>query len=141
MLLDYDGTLCPIAGRPDLALLSSETCKSLLTLSRKQGFSVGIVSGRGLADVADMVALPDLIYAGNHGLEMRGPDLEFMHPEALALKPDMDALLDKLEESLSGYEGVLVEGKGLTLSVHYRLTPEACRRPKSLPVLTKYWVK
>ena len=128
VLLDYDGTLCPIAERPDLAILPQRTRGYLVSLSSKQSLSVGIISGRGLADVSAMVQVPELTYAGNHGMEIRGPNLEFIHPEAQAIKPAMDELLIRLNESLSRHEGVLVEGKGLTLSVHYRLTPEPLRQ-------------
>ncbi len=127
LLFDYDGTLSPIAARPDLAVLPSETRNSIQTLNNKEAYSLGIVSGRGLKDVAAMVDVPGLIYAGNHGLEMQWEKEEFTHPEALALQPVIDSILGDLDDRLSGQEGVLVEGKGLTLSVHYRLTPESLR--------------
>ena len=88
---------------------------------------MGLVSGRGLDDLMAMVDLPGLIYAGNHGLEIRGPGMDFIHPAAAQLRPELDKLLNALRENLAGYAGVLVEGKGLTLSVHYRLTPPELR--------------
>lgn len=127
LLFDYDGTLAPIAPRPDLAILPPRTRAALAALSQRPLATLGIVSGRGLDDVAGMVALPGFIYAGNHGLEIQGPSLKFVHPEAEAARPLLDQVRDALRENLSGYEGVLVEGKGLTLSVHYRLTPEDVR--------------
>ena len=127
LLSDYDGTLAPIAERPELAILSPRTRNALIVLSRIGTFSVGIVSGRGLADVAAMVNVPELILAGNHGMEIRGPGLEFLHPEAAALTPALSEILEKLRARLGDLEGVIVEGKGLTLSVHYRLTPEGAR--------------
>ncbi len=127
LLLDYDGTLVPIAPRPDLAALAPETRQTLARLARRERYTLGLVSGRGQADLSAMVGLPGLIYAGNHGLEIRGPDLDFTHPEAARLRPDLDATFEALKERLSGYDGVLVEGKGLTLSVHFRLTPAELR--------------
>ena len=133
LLLDYDGTLAPIAPRPDLATLPPAARQALLRLARRERYTLGLVSGRGLADLTEMVGLPGLIYAGNHGLEIRGPepeldlDLDFVHPEGARLRPELDTLLLGLKERLAGYDGVLVEGKGLTLSVHYRLTPEELR--------------
>ncbi len=127
VLFDYDGTLAPIASRPELAALPSETGKALKAVSGRAGFTVGIVSGRSLADVTERVGLPGLIYAGNHGLEIKGPGLDFIHPKAADLKPRMNVLAEALQRRLGGIEGVLVEGKGLSLSVHYRLTPEALR--------------
>ena len=127
LLSDYDGTLAPIAERPELAILPPRTRNALIVLSRKRTFSVGIVSGRGLADVAAMVHIPEIIHAGNHGMEIRGPGLDFVHPEAAALIPVLSEIQDRLRAELGDVDGVIVEGKGLTLSVHYRLTPESAR--------------
>ena len=127
LLLDYDGTLTPIAPRPELAILPPETRQAVSRLHRRERYTVGLVSGRGLDDLMGMVDLPGLIYAGNHGLEIRGPGLDFIHPAAAQWRPELDKLLDALQENLAGYFGVLVEGKGLTLSVHYRLTPPELR--------------
>lgn len=127
LLLDYDGTLTPIAPRPEMATLPPETRQAVSRLHRRERYTVGLVSGRGLDDLTAMVDLPGLIYAGNHGLEIRGPGRDFIHPAAAQLRPELDNLLNALRENLAGYAGVLVEGKGLTLSVHYRLTPPELR--------------
>ena len=127
LLLDYDGTLAPIAGRPDLAVLPPRTREALLVVHRLDRFTLGIVSGRGLADVREMAGIPGLVYAGNHGLEIESSDEAFIHPEAEELRPHLDLVLEALRERLSDLQGVFVEGKGLTLSVHYRLTPEELR--------------
>ena len=131
LLFDYDGTLSPIAGRPDLAVLPPQTRISLLALRRLERFTLGVVSGRGLSDVREMVGIPGLVYAGNHGMEIEGPGLDFRQPEAVELGPHLAEVLGELDRRLSGIEGVYVEGKGLTLSVHYRLTPND-RRPEVL---------
>jgi trehalose 6-phosphate phosphatase len=125
LLFDYDGTLSPIAQRPDLAVLPPRTRENLLAVHGSGRFSLGIVSGRGLADVRGMVGIPGLTYAGNHGLEIEGPAGTFIHPEANEVRPYLDSVLRNLEERLSGFQGVYLEGKGLTLSVHYRLAHEA----------------
>ena len=127
LLLDYDGTLAPIAGRPDLAVLPPRTREALFAVQRLDRFTLGIVSGRGLADVQEMADIPGLVYAGNHGLEIESSDEAFIHPEAKELRPHLDLVLEALQERLSDLQGVFVEGKGLTLSVHYRLTPEELR--------------
>ncbi len=127
LLLDYDGTLSPIAGRPDLAVLPARTGDALSAVHALDRFTLGIVSGRGLADVREMVGIPGLVYAGNHGLEIEGPDGTFTHTEARRLRPYLNLLLQALRDRISGMEGVYVEGKGLTFSVHFRLTPEKLR--------------
>ena len=124
LLSDYDGTLAPIAPRPELAVIPERTWAALQAASRRANVTAGVVSGRSLADVSNMVGLPGLIYAGNHGLEIRGEGLDYVHPEALTVKPRLESVREILQAVLGRYEGVLVEGKGLTLSVHCRLTPE-----------------
>ena len=124
LLSDYDGTLTPIAAQPDLAVLGQEPKNTLLSLSQRDKFIVGIISGRSLLDVSAMVGLPDLVYAGNHGLEISGPGLDFVHPEAEAFGKTQGLLVQDLQRELSSLPGVLVEDKGLTISVHYRQTPD-----------------
>jgi trehalose-phosphatase len=124
LLLDYDGTLTPIVDRPSLALLPAETRELLVSLSRRDKFMVGVVSGRSLNDITAMVDIDGLIYAGNHGLEISGPGLDFVHPAAARLEGALNQVYSRLQGGLAHLPGVLVEHKGLTLSVHYRLAPE-----------------
>ena len=124
LLLDYDGTLTPIAAQPDLAVLGQKPRNTLLSLSQRDKFIVGIISGRSLSDISAMAGLPDLVYAGNHGLEISGPGLNFVHPEAGAFGKTLGLLVLDLQRDLFSLPGVLVEDKGLTISVHYRLTPD-----------------
>ena len=124
LLLDYDGTLTPIAAQPDLAVLGQKPSDTLLSLSQRDKFIVGIISGRSLSDISAMAGLPDLVYAGNHGLEISGPGLNFVHPEAGAFGKTLGLLVLDLQRDLFSLPGVLVEDKGLTISVHYRLTPD-----------------
>jgi trehalose 6-phosphate phosphatase len=124
LLFDYDGTLAPIVPRPDLAVLPSETRDLLTSLGSCNRYILGVISGRSLADVRERVGVPNIIYAGNHGLEIEGPGIRFLHPQAEALKTVLDQVYEQLCPQIADYPGVIVEHKGLTLSVHYRLTPE-----------------
>ena len=125
LLFDFDGTLSPIAARPDLAVLPAETRDLLLEAQLDNRYVLGIVSGRSLVDLRDRVGLDGLIYAGNHGLEIQGKGLDFLHPEASCLMEEMGRIYQELELELElgSYPGVLGENKGLSLSFHYRLTP------------------
>jgi trehalose-phosphatase len=71
-----------------------------------------------------MTGLPDLVYAGNHGLEISGPGLNFVHPDAKAFGATRILILQDLQDKLSRLPGVLIEDKGLTISVHYRQAPD-----------------
>ncbi|TET25449.1 MAG: trehalose-phosphatase [Dehalococcoidia bacterium] len=121
LLSDYDGTLTPIVGRPDEAFLSAETRDKLRALAKKPAFKVGIISGRPLGEVKAMVGVEGIYYAGNHGLELEGPGLKFINPAAKAAQVEIASLARQFSAKLGSIEGVIVEDKGLSLSVHYRL--------------------
>ncbi|MBI2860431.1 MAG: trehalose-phosphatase [Chloroflexi bacterium] len=121
LLSDFDGTLAPIAPRPADAVMPPEVRDKLQSLSQKPHRSAGIISGRSLAEVRAMVGIEGVYYAGNHGLEIEGPDLNYVHPGAEASRKAMSELCRQLSAALGGVEGVIIEDKGLSLSVHYRL--------------------
>ena len=124
LLCDYDGTLTPIVDRPELADLSEKTKQMLQTLARQSHFTVGIISGRALADLRQKVGLSNIIYAGNHGLEIEGPGVSLVNPLAAEMRPVFRLINQVLNKALAPIRGVQVEDKGLTISVHYRMVEE-----------------
>lgn len=124
VLADYDGTLTHIVKRPELAELQGDTRNLLVDLARQSRVTVGLVSGRSLDDLRGKVDIKGIIYVGNHGLEIQGPGISFIHPAARELKPLLKQLCLKLTQTLETVKGVLVEDKGLTCTVHYRLVDE-----------------
>jgi len=120
LVADYDGTLTPIVERPDLANLPKSTKQLLQALARQRRFTLGIISGRALTDLKTMVGINGITYAGNHGLEIEGPDIRFVHPLAEEFRLILSLTHSVLSQALGTIKGVLVENKGLTLSVHYR---------------------
>ena len=125
LLFDFDGTLVPIVDRPELAVLAPETRQRLANLAERENFITGIISGRSLPDVSTKVDAPGLVYVGNHGLEMAGCGISFSHPQARQVRETLARVCDKLGEALSVLPGTIIEDKGLTLSVHYRLVSES----------------
>lgn len=121
LAFDYDGTLTPIVKRPELARLSL-TMKGLLkALSENPFFHLVIISGRPLNEIKKLVGIKKIIYAGNHGLELKGSDFRYLNPRAKKFQPDILKIYKLLSKELAHLKGVLVENKGLSLSVHYRL--------------------
>ena len=120
LLLDYDGTLTPIVDSPELADLSTESRNLLRALSQRRRFSVGVVSGRALNDLTNRVDVRGIIYAGNHGLEIKGLGVEFVHPLTEEIGSIINILGKMLSKTFSQIRGTVVEDKGFTLSVHYR---------------------
>ncbi|MEX2583903.1 MAG: trehalose-phosphatase [Gemmatimonadota bacterium] len=125
VLLDFDGTLAPIVERPNGAAMPESTRESVQRLIEQPGAYVAIVSGRGLADARERAGLPGIAYAGNHGMEIHGAGLDRIHPDAVAARPRLERVITELSDSLSSVPGAIVEDKGLTLSVHYRLVVRA----------------
>jgi trehalose 6-phosphate phosphatase len=118
--LDFDGTLAPIVPHPSDAAMPDSTKDALEQLVSRRDTIVAFVSGRSAADLRARVALENVFYAGNHGLEIIGPDVTFIHQDAAARRDHLDALIAALTEPLVSFEGVTIEDKGLTLSVHFR---------------------
>ena len=125
LFLDFDGTLAPIVSTPEVARASVEMLDLLSALAARKDFLISIVSGRMVDDVREKVNLPDIVYSGDHGLEIDGPGIRFRAPGAEAAEPALRDLLRTLAPRLQQMPGVWVENKGLTATVHYRLRPEA----------------
>ncbi len=125
LLFDFDGTLSPIASRPEIPRLSPSHRKMLQALSQDSQVAIGIISGRGLQDLRRRIGIRGLYYAGNHGLELEGPNLRFLHPGATTTRPVLVRIARELRKRLTGIFGVLVEDKTLSLSFHYRRVPRA----------------
>ena len=121
LLCDFDGTLTPIVSRPELAYIPEQTQKTLQKLAQSPEYTVGIVSGRSLDDLKDRVKVPGIIYAGNYGLEIESPEFSSVNPEADRSRKLLDNLYQELCLGLADINGVILENKRLTLSVHYRL--------------------
>src|SRR3989338_6249402 len=127
LFVDYDGTLTPIVEKPHLAVISSSVRNLLFLLSTLPGCRLAVVSGRALGNVKKKVNLKTIIYVGNHGLEIRGPKIKFKSPIAQDYRKVFGRLKNELTKRLKGIKGVMIEDKGLTLGVHYRLVKERQR--------------
>ncbi|MCP4436717.1 MAG: trehalose-phosphatase [Actinomycetia bacterium] len=123
VFLDYDGTLTPIVDRPEDATIDPATRAALEALAEKT--VVGVVSGRDLPDVLDMVGEAPIWFSGSHGFDVRSPDgsrQEFEH--GAAALPALDAAERELADPIGAVEGAWVERKRFAIAVHYRATPD-----------------
>jgi trehalose-phosphatase len=125
LLLDFDGTLAPIVDSPVEAALPETTRRILSIMVESRRFLLALVSGRRIVDLQHRVRLTDVVYAGNHGLEIRGGGVDFTDPIALEQRPALQVLLSAVSEELQAVPRVEVEDKGLTASIHFRRAPEA----------------
>ena len=126
LFLDYDGTLSPLVEHPSKAKLSRAMRKALDDCIGREDSDVAIVSGRSLADIRSMAKHKDLTYAGNHGLEIEGPDFpSFVHEDLIHYRYRAGELARDLEKI--AVDGAWTEAKGPTLTYHYRAVPEKRR--------------
>jgi len=123
LLLDFDGTLAPIADLPGLAAMPGTTRHALARLMSMPGVEAAVVSGRALADVRERAGIEGAAYAGNHGMEIHSDGLDHVHGEAAAARPVLELAARELAAALAPIPGAFVEDKQLTLSVHYRMSP------------------
>jgi trehalose 6-phosphate phosphatase len=123
LFLDFDGTLAPIERTPREASLPEGTRDLMRRLAGHPGVDVVVISGRRVKDIRSKVRLPGVYLAGNHGLEIEGPGVSFCHPKALTLRPVLRGLARDLRRECRELAGVIVENKGLSVSIHYRRLP------------------
>jgi trehalose 6-phosphate phosphatase len=109
LLLDVDGTLAPIVPTPEDARVPPETQTELRRLNERYAL-VACISGRTGEDARRIAGVPELVYVGNHGLE---------------LAPEADEWADRLHALLAQIDWPdLVEDKRVSAALHYRNTPE-----------------
>src|ERR671910_179818 len=126
VITDIDGTISDIAPTPAEAMVDPGA-KAALALLAERLAAVAVVSGRAPQDGAAMVGLPELIYVGNHGLERIARGTPWTHPVAAAAQPAIAAALAEIESAARAAADVpwlLVENKGVTGTIHYRLAPD-----------------
>ncbi|MDS0282038.1 trehalose-phosphatase [Haloarcula onubensis] len=118
--LDFDGTLAPIMDDPDAPQITQANLRAVERLVDHPDTLVAVVSGRQLADLRPRVGIEGIRYVGNHGLEYTVDGEREVHPEAEAQMEDLQNAREEIERRLTEFEGVHVEDKAVTLTVHYR---------------------
>lgn len=119
--LDVDGTLLDIAETPNAIRVDAELLRMLDQLYRASGGAVALVSGRAISDLDRHLGNLRLPRAGQHGLERRdAAGRLWLHAAPPEAKRKIQAAL---APALERHAGLLLEDKGLTLALHYRLAP------------------
>ena len=122
VMLDVDGTLAPIAPRPDDAVVPPETRRVAASLAAREGVHLVLVSGRAASDARRMVSVSNVWVVGNHGYEVTGPDgEEITDPQLAVYRPAIAQAARRIALQVAHVPGVIFEDKGWTLSIHYRL--------------------
>jgi trehalose 6-phosphate phosphatase len=121
LLLDFDGTLVEIAARPDGVIVPAELVDVLRRIETRLGGALALVSGRTMADIDYFLKPHRFDIAALHGAERRVDDrvCHVSHQENERLRP----VVKELASALAGKDGVVIEDKGATVAVHWRLAP------------------
>ncbi len=123
ILLDIDGTLLDLAPTPREVWVPPDLSTTLNRLLARTSGALALVSGRSLNDI-DLIFAPEQFPAvGGHGAEMRiSADSEAVATHA----PPMDKELKRRLAAIAKLSpGILLEDKGYSLALHYRLAPHA----------------
>ncbi|WP_375463785.1 trehalose-phosphatase [uncultured Methylobacterium sp.] len=130
LFLDFDGTLVEIAPRPDQVRVDPGLAPALERLRTRLGGALAIVTGRPVSVIDDFLAPARFDVAGLHGVERRvdgrlaggGP----------ADHPELRARVPRLQAMVAGLDAVLIEDKGASVAVHWRLaTPDDAERAQA----------
>jgi trehalose-phosphatase len=120
LLLDYDGTLVPIAPHPAEARPTPELLDILTRLLARPNFTVMVVSGRPLADLVELLPLPGLDLLGSHGGEGRVGGRPWTRPPLSGSPWEVNLWRRRLLDCLHGFTGWRLEDKPLGFALHYR---------------------
>jgi trehalose 6-phosphate phosphatase len=123
VLLDIDGTLLDLAPTPREVWVPPGLANTLSQLHARTSGALALVSGRSLNDI-DLIFAPEQFPAvGGHGAEMRiSIDSESVAVHAPPMEKELKRRLAAIAK-LS--PGILLEDKGYSLALHYRLAPQA----------------
>src|SRR6185437_11457690 len=121
ILLDIDGTLLDLARTPREVWVPPGLAATLHALRERTRGALALVSGRSLNDI-DLIFAPDRFPAiGGHGAEMRLS----MDGEGVTEAPLLDEELKRRLAAIAHLSpGILLEDKGYSLALHYRLAPQ-----------------
>jgi trehalose 6-phosphate phosphatase len=112
LAFDYDGTLAPIVSDPGSAEMRPQTRDLLRRVAQR--YSTVVITGRKrLETLGFLGGIPLLEVIGNHGAENRGAVPAHIVRRVAEWRQE-------LEKKLGTMEGVTLEDKCYSLSIHYR---------------------
>jgi len=120
LILDFDGTLSPIVEDAADAVPHADVPDLLARLRDRFGL-VAVVSGRPVEFLLPLLPT-GLVLAGLYGLELIVEGERRDHPQAGNWREVVDDVAGRAE--VRAPTGVVVERKGLSLTLHYRSAPE-----------------
>lgn len=122
IFLDIDGTLLDIAPTPLDVKVSDDLRATLASLFVTFGGAAAFISGRPIAEMDRLFHPLRLPAVGGHGAEIRfAPNSEIRRSKIATLDDELRAAFARIGRI---GEGIIVEDKGYSLAIHYRLAPQ-----------------
>ncbi|MHB8648290.1 MAG: trehalose-phosphatase [Thermomicrobiales bacterium] len=121
IITDIDGTIAPLAATPGAARVDENARRALMRLIPRLTLVVAL-TGRRAEDGAGIVGIPGLPVVGNHGMEMLADGTLTADADAAPYAPHVHRVIARLRAAPIP-PGTILEDKGPTASVHYRLAP------------------
>jgi trehalose 6-phosphate phosphatase len=129
LLLDVDGTILDIATTPSDVVVPAPLRRSLRQLHRKTGGAVALVSGRRIGNLDLLFAPLRLPAIGGHGAEMR---ISGDRPAQSRCGAAIGEVARREIAAIAANDPrIIIEDKGSSLAVHYRLAPNRGHALKS----------
>jgi trehalose 6-phosphate phosphatase len=120
LITDIDGTIAPTIPNILQAEITESNRRYLSELAIKLAL-VAVVSGRQSREVKDMVGLADVVCIGHYGMEWWDNNQTIIYPDVKVYLPSIRAVAKELE-ILSSIDGLIIQDKWATISIHYNLT-------------------
>lgn len=121
LLMDFDGTLVPIASTPGTVRVSQPVRDLLVQLHGKTDGAVAIVTGRDLDSIDNLLDLPVINLAVNHGAQWRfsGEVTDQVGPMSQHLATVKNPIVE-----FARAHDLILEDKGFSLALHFRQQPQ-----------------
>ena len=120
ILLDIDGTILDVAATPQGVVVPASLRHTLGKLNTLTGGALALISGRLIENIDELFVPLKLPCVGGHGVEMRVSGNALVQRRRADLSP---LLKTQVMAAVTVDPRIIVEDKGSSLAVHYRLAP------------------
>ena len=123
LCMEFDGVVAPEMEEEALVCLSPQMQRVLWSLANQDRRALAFMSHRSRVELQMRIGLPDVWYAGCHGLEISGPGNVCIHPAAAVYSEQLGPLAAQLMEQLRPFPELICEDRGLTLRISLHNQP------------------
>jgi trehalose 6-phosphate phosphatase len=130
LITDIDGTISPHSPDP-IHVTVPETSRRLLERLSHRLDLVAVISGRAAGEIRRMIDGDKILCIGHYGMEWWQGGKVVTDERVQPYIGDVRAVAGQIQP-LASLPGVIIQDKELTISVHYRLSPEPEKTKKAI---------